>query len=673
MFLYVALKLSKFVGNSMNESEINAVATSIRSLSMDAIQKANSGHPGTPLGAAELAAVLYGEILKHNPADSKWADRDRFVLSAGHGSMLLYSILHLSGYKVTMDDIKSFRQVGSVCCGHPEYGVTDGVECTAGPLGQGVSMAVGMAMAETMLAARFNTEKRKIVDHYTYSLVGEGCLEEGVSSEASSFAGTQKLGKLIVFYDRNKISIDGPTDITFDEDIAKRYEAYGWQVLTGDMYKPVEIIELVEKAKKISDKPTLIILESTIGKSSPNQGSADTHGAPLGEENVKAAKKALGIPEDKEFFVVPEAYEYFSSKKAQWASREDNWNKEFDAWSNENPELRKMWDAFHNNEAMGDFPLPEFSSTDKMATRDASGKTLNAMCQRYKNIVGGSADLAGPNKTVLKDCDGIFAPENRKGRMIEYGIREFAMSAFVSGMCLHGGLRPFCATFLIFADYLRPQLRLAALMKLPGIYIFSHDSIYVGEDGPTHQPVETLSSLRAIPNVQVLRPADAQETLEAWKIACKSEDHPVCIVITRQTVQGFSKSDKNWNKKLYEHGAYVALDCDGVPDITILATGSEVSTAIEAAGLTPEKKVRVVSVMDFTKFDLADQSVKNNLIGGAARVVCAEAGISSDWKSYATSRSDLFCIDRFGTSGPAAKVAEYLHFTAKDLSDLLKK
>ena len=656
----------------MNEKAINAVATSIRSLSMDAIQKANSGHPGTPLGAAEAAAVLYGEVLKHNPADSKWVDRDRFVLSAGHGSMLLYSILHLSGYKVSMDDIKSFRQVGSVCCGHPEYGITDGVECTAGPLGQGVSIAVGMALAESILAARFNTANHKIVDHYTYSLVGEGCLEEGISSEASSFAGTNKLGKLIVFYDMNKISIDGSTDIAFNEDVAKRYEAYGWQVLKGDMYKPAEILELVNKAKAEKDKPSLIILKSIIGKSSPNQGSEATHGAPLGADNIKAAKKSLGIPENEEFYVVPEAYEYFAAKRVEWAKAEEDWKKEFDAWAKENPELKKQWDAFHNDEATKDVADVEFADTDKMATRDASGKALNMMAQKYGNLIGGSADLAGPNKTVLKDCDGIYSPENRIGRQIEYGIREFAMSAFVTGMNLHGGLRPFCATFLVFADYLRPQLRLAALMNLPNIYVLSHDSIYVGEDGPTHQPVETLASLRAIPNVQVLRPADAQETMEAWKMAYESKDHPVCLALTRQAVQGFAKADKNWKENVRKNGAYVALDTDGTPDITVLATGSEVSTAIEAAGLSG-KKVRVVSILDFNKFDDAAKEVQSSLIGGAKRVVCAEAGISANWKYYATSKDDLFTINRFGESGPAAKVAEHLHFTANDLAELLKK
>ncbi len=655
----------------MNEKAINAVATSIRSLSMDAIQKAKSGHPGTPLGAAEVAAVLYGEILKHNPADSKWADRDRFVLSAGHGSMLLYSILHLSGYKISLEDIKSFRQVGSVCCGHPEYGITDGVECTAGPLGQGVSMAVGMAVAESMLAAQFNTEKYKIVDHYTYSLVGEGCLEEGVSSEACSLAGNLKLGKLIVFYDMNKISIDGSTDITFNEDIAKRYEAYGWQVLRGDMYKPAQILKLVEKAKKCADKPTLIILKSVIGYSSPKQGTADTHGAPLGDDGVKYAKKFLGIPEDKEFYVVPEAYEYFNSKKAQWALKEEEWNQTFAAWSKENPDLRKKWDAYFNNQPTSDAEEPVFGDEDKMATRDASGKALNYIAQKYGNLVGGSADLAGPNKTVLKDCGGIFSAQNRTGRTIEFGIREFAMSAVCSGINLHGGLRPFCATFLVFADYLRAQLRLAALMNLPNIYVLTHDSIYVGEDGPTHQPVETLASLRAIPNVQTLRPADAQETLEAWKIAYESKTHPVCLALTRQALQGFAKSDKDWRNSIRKNGAYVAVDCDGTPDITILATGSEVSTSIEAAKIASGKKIRIVSVVDYNKFDDADDAVHSELIGGAKRVVCAEAGISANWKHYATSKKDLFCINRFGESGPAAKVAEDLHFTAKDLADLL--
>ena len=655
----------------MNEKAIKAVAASVRSLSMDAIQKANSGHPGIPLGAAELAAVLYGDILKHNPADSKWADRDRFLISAGHGSMWLYAILHLAGYKVTLDDIKSFRQVGSKCPGHPEYGATDGVENTSGPLGQGVAMAVGSAIAETMLAARFNTASRKIVDHYTYSLVGEGCLQEGVASEASSLAGHLKLGKLIVFYDENKISIDGSTDIAFTDDIEKRYEAYGWQVLKGSMYEPEKIIKLTEEAKQCTDKPTLIMLTSVIGKYAPKQGTPDVHGAPLGADGVKAAKEAIGLPSDKDFYVFPEAYDYFAAKKAVYAEREAEWKKEFEAWSEENPELRKEWDAFHTDAPTNDVPDVSFKVGDSLATRDASGKEIVVIAKRYGNVVGGSADLTGPNKTKI-DADGVYSAENRKGRMIEFGIREFAMSAISAGISLHGGLRPFCATFLVFSDYLRPSLRVVSLMKQPVIYVFTHDSIYVGEDGPTHQPVETLASLRAIPGVQVLRPGDAEETVEAWKMAYESKDHPVCLALTRQKLTVYEKADKDW-KKTIRTGAYVVQEGSAVPDITVLASGSEVNTALEAAKLVPEKKIRIVSVIDLKRFSEADDAVRNKIIGSAKRVVAAEAGIGTEWFRFVKDRSDIFCIERFGESGPAEKVAEHLHFTASDLAKLLKR
>lgn len=656
----------------MDKKGVEAVALSIRSLSMDAIQKANSGHPGLPLGAAEVAAVLYGEILKHNPANSKWVDRDRFVLSAGHGSMLLYSILHMAGYKVSMDDIKSFRQVGSKCPGHPEYGETDGVECTAGPLGQGISMAVGMALAETMLAARFNTAKHTIVDHYTYALVGEGCLQEGVSSEACSFAGHQKLGKLIVFYDENRVSIDGSTDVCLTEDIGKRYEAYDWQVLKGSMYDVEGILNLVEQAKACGDKPTLIMLKSEIGHGTSKANSSDSHGAPLGVECIAEAKKNLGLPVDKEFYVLPEAYKYFEDKKAGFAKAEDDWNAEFDAWSKENPDLRKMWDAFQNGEATGEAEDFQYNVGDKCATRDASGKALNTMAARYANLVGGSADLAGPNKTAFKD-DGIFSPENRKGRTIEYGIREFAMSAICAGMSLHGGMKPFCATFLVFADYLRPSLRVVSLMKQPVLYVFTHDSIYVGEDGPTHQPIETLCSLRSIPGVQVIRPGDGQEGIEAWNIAYKVKDHPVCMIFTRQALPVYEKFDKNWKENMANKGAYVALEGTATPDITVLASGSEVSMSIEAAKKVSNKNIRVVSVADLNKFKSLSDKEQQEIIGGAKRVVAAEAGVSLEWLPFVTSREDLFCIDRFGTSGPANKVAEYLGFTADKLAELLAK
>lgn len=658
----------------MNKKGVEAVALSIRSLSMDAIQKANSGHPGLPLGAAEAAAVLYGEIMKHNPANSKWADRDRFVLSAGHGSMLLYSILHLAGYKVSMDDIKNFRQVGSKCPGHPEYGETDGVECTGGPLGQGVSMAVGMAVAESMLAAKFNTPKHKIVNHYTYSLVGEGCLQEGVASEACSLAGNLKLGKLIVFYDQNKISIDGSTDITFTDNVAKRYEAYGWQVLKGDMYDVEGIVKLVKEAKACEDKPSLIMLKSIIGKGAPKQNTADVHGAPLGAEGIIAAKKTLGLPEDKEFYVVPQAYEYFAGKKAEFAKAEADWNAEFDAWTKENPELKKLWDAYHSD-GVTDETVKDvaYKVGDACATRDASGKALNVIAARFGNLVGGSADLMGPNKTAFKATDnGTFNAKNRAGRTIEYGIREFAMSAVCAGISLHGGLRPFCATFLVFADYLRPSLRVVSLMKQPVIYVFTHDSIYVGEDGPTHQPIETMTSLRAIPGVQAIRPGDPEESMQAWNIAYASKDHPVCMAFTRQALAVYPKDDKNWKKSMASNGAYIVRTGSENPDITILASGSEVNMALQAADMVKDKAIRVVSVPDLKKFESLKKDKQDKIIGNAKRIVCTEAGISMEWLQF-TSKENCFCIDTFGTSGPANKVAEYLGFTAKNLAKLLKK
>ncbi|MCH5292951.1 MAG: transketolase [Treponema sp.] len=658
----------------MDKKGVEAVALSIRSLSMDAIQKANSGHPGLPLGAAEAAAVLYGEVMRHNPANSKWADRDRFVLSAGHGSMLLYSILHLAGYKVSMDDIKNFRQVGSKCPGHPEYGDTDGVECTGGPLGQGVSMAVGMAIAESMLAAKFNTSKRTIVNHYTYSLVGEGCLQEGVASEACSLAGNLKLGKLIVFYDQNKISIDGCTDITFTDDIAKRYEAYGWQVLKGDMYDIEGIVKLVEEAKKCDDKPSLIMLKSIIGKGAPKQNTADVHGAPLGKDGIVEAKKTLGLPVDKDFYVVPEAYKYFEDKKSVFAKAEADWNAEFDAWAKENPELKKLWDAYHSDSVTDDSVKDvEYKVGDACATRDASGTALNVIAARFANLVGGSADLMGPNKTAFKSTDnGTFSPTNRAGRTIEYGIREFAMSAVCAGISLHGGLRPFCATFLVFADYLRPSLRVVSLMKQPVIYVFTHDSIYVGEDGPTHQPVETMTSLRSIPGVQAIRPGDPEESMQAWNMAYASKDHPVCMAFTRQALAVYEKADKNWKKNMAEKGAYVVQEGSAAPDITILASGSEVNMALKAASLTSGKTIRVVSVPDLKKFETISDAERKAIIGDAKRIVCTEAGISLEWLQF-TSKENCFCIDTFGTSGPANKVAEHLGFTAEKLAEVLAR
>jgi len=657
--------------------ELDAVALSVRSLSMDAIQKANSGHPGLPLGAAELAAVLYGKILRHNPANPSWKDRDRFVLSAGHGSMFLYSILHLSGYNVTLDDVRNFRQIGSRCPGHPEYGYTDGVETTTGPLGQGVSTAVGMAIAESMLAAKFNTPDFKVVDHYTYSLVGEGCLMEGVSSEASSLAGHLKLGKLIVFYDENNITIDGSTGMAFTEDVAKRYEAYGWQVLRGDMYDYDGVEALVAKAKA-DGRPSLIMLKSIIGKGAPTvAGSSKAHGSPLGAEGVAAAKATLGLDPGKTFQIAPLALEYFASRRPDFAKSESAWNDLFAAWSKKYPEKRAEWDAAFapggvDARALESTVLPAFKEGDSQATRTASGAALNAFAKALPNLVGGSADLQGPNAVAIKDAKA-YGPESREGRYIHYGVREFAMAAITNGIQVHGGFRAFCATFLVFADYLRPALRLSALMKLPAIYVLTHDSVYLGEDGPTHQPVETIASLRAIPNVRVLRPADPEETVQAWKMALERNDGPTCLALSRQNLSVFSKDDPDW-KNTIKCGAYVVRKGSDEPDVTVLATGSEVALALSAAAQVSGKKVRVVSVASKELFEAQPDVVRNAIIGKTGRdvrVVTVEAGVRSGWECWTKCASDSLSIDRFGESGPADKVAAHLGLTVEALAAII--
>ncbi|MBO8449844.1 MAG: transketolase [Spirochaetes bacterium] len=660
------------------ENQLKAVALSIRSLSMDAIQKANSGHPGLPLGAAELAAALYGSIMRHNPKNPAWKNRDRFVLSAGHGSMLLYAILHLAGYGVSLDDIKRFRQPGSRCPGHPEYGWTPGVEMTTGPLGQGLSTAVGMALAESMLAAKYNEPGYKIVDHYTYVLAGEGCLMEGVASEASSFAGHNKLGKLIVFYDENHITIDGSTDIAFTEDIAKRYEAYGWQILRGDMYNIPEI-EKLAAAARLDPRPSLIMLKSVIGKGAPTvAGTAKAHGAPLGAEGVAAAKKALGLDPEKDFQIQPEALEFFEKKAASFAQMEAEWNALFEKWAAEYPAKKKAWDEDFaeggvSAKRLQAAVLPEYEAGASLATRTASNNALNAFAAAVPNLTGGSADLQGPNAVGLKGA-AAYTPQTPDGRYIHFGIREFAMAAICNGIQLHGGFRAFCATFMVFADYLRPALRLSALMQQPVIYVLTHDSIYVGEDGPTHQPVETLASLRAIPNVRLFRPADAEETAVAWKLALQHTDGPVCLALSRQNLPVLEKDDPDW-KHTAECGAYIVRKGGEKPDITILATGSEVEMAVRAAELVPEKHVRVVSVLSKELFESQPEKLIETILGGkrgVLRTVTAEAGVRMGWEGWTQNPADNFSINRFGESGPAKLVAEELGFTAEKLAALLK-
>ncbi|TFG61803.1 MAG: transketolase [Spirochaetales bacterium] len=655
----------------MNKKALEAVALSIRSLAMDGVQKANSGHPGLPMGVAEFGALLYGEVMKHHPGDSKWIDRDRFVLSAGHGSMFLYSLLHLAGYKVSLEDLKNFRQLGSRTPGHPEYGWTDGVETTTGPLGAGFSNAVGMAIAESMLAAKFNTPARKIIDHFTYVLSSDGCMMEGISSEAASLAGHLALGKLIVFYDSNKITIEGSTELAFTEDTGARFAAYGWQVLNGDAYNLVQMADLVNQAKAETGRPSIIILTSVIGKGSPNKaGSHDVHGAPLGAEEIAATRKNLGIPDGAEFFIHPEAKSYFADKKAQWEKAYKSWKETFSAWAKENPDLKKEFDIFTaETPDFSGLVMPDFKIGDKMATRSASGKSLQAAAKAVPNLVGGSADLAPSNNTALPDY-GDYNAQNRSGRTLHFGVREHAMGGVVNGICLHGGLRPFCATFLVFADYMRPAIRLAAIMKLPIIYVFTHDSIFVGEDGPTHQPVEHIASLRVIPNVVVLRPGDAQETAAAWKMALSRTDGPTVLALTRQNLEVYAKTDKDWMNTITK-GAYVVQD-GGDPDVVVVASGSEVELAIKAAAKVKDRKIRIVSMLSMELFLKQDKSFWGEIIPPGVRTITAEAGVTFGWTRIASSSRDILGLDRFGESGPAAKVAEHLGITVEALASLIQ-
>jgi len=692
----------------MDIDALKASALSVRALSMDAVQAANSGHPGLPLGCAELGSLLYGEVLKHFPSLPDWVDRDRFVLSAGHGSMLLYSLLHLSGYDLTKEELTKFRQVGSLTPGHPEYGLTAGVETTTGPLGAGFSNAVGMAIAETMLAEKFNTDAHTIVDHFTYTLAGDGCMMEGITSEAASLAGHLGLGKLIALYDSNGISIEGKTSLAFSEDVAARFEAYGWQVLKGDAYDFDQVQGLIQKAQKDTSKPSLIVLTSVIGKGSPNKaGTHGVHGAPLGEDEIKAARAELGIPADEDFYIHPKAKEYFASKQSLWREQFEEWNETFKAWANENPKLKALWDQFMHNSASGsafsgqsssggvvprkstaaEIEYPEYEVGFKEATRKVSGAILQKLAAAVPNIVGGSADLAPSNNSELKEY-GHYQRDSRDGRNLHFGVREHAMGGITNGIALHGGLRPYAATFLVFSDYMRPAVRLASLMKLPVVFIYTHDSIYIGEDGPTHQPIEQLASLRAIPGLTVLRPADAQETVEAWKMAMENREGPTALILTRQKLTTFEKADPKWPESMRK-GAYIVKEADGAgnagsetgsgagsesgaakpPEVVILSTGSEVEMALKAAELS-SKRIRVVSVSDLRTLNCMDPAERERILPASSRVVVAEAGVSSGWGLYVTSAKDLFTINRFGESGVGSEVAAHLEFTAEQLAKL---
>lgn len=641
----------------MNIKVIESIATSIRTLTMDSIEKAKSGHPGMPMGCAEFGALLFGGILNHFPYDPRWKNRDRFILSAGHGSMLLYSLLYLSGYDISLEEIKNFRQLGSKTPGHPEYGVTPGVESTTGPLGQGIANAVGMAIAEKMLSARFNTEKHKIIDHYIYALASDGDMMEGVTYEAASLAGHFGLNKLIVFYDSNRITIDGSTDLCFTENIYKRFEASNWHTCSVNAYDLKDIVKAVNEAKTIQNKPSLIILESVIGKGAPNlSGKHEAHSSPLGKIEIGKAKKDMGVPEDSFFYVHPEVFNYFEEKRKIWEKDYRRWNRKFEEWAKENPRLYKEWENFFKGPNLTGIELPTFKIGENISTREASGKILNAIAKKVPNLIGGSADLRNATAVILKGLKD-FQKDNPSGRNINFGLREHAMGAITNGIALYGGFMPFCSTLFVFSDYMRPPIRLASMMRLPVIYIFTHDSIFVGEDGPTHQPIEHLAALRVIPGLVVLRPADAQETESAWKMAIERKDGPVALILTRQEIEVFEKDDTHW-KETIKRGAYIASDSVGETKIVIIATGSEVNLAIKAKKILKEGSIRIISMISRELFQAQLEKFKKNLIPDTTKTLVIEAGVATGWEMFKRSSSSILSVERFGVSGPGEKVAE---------------
>lgn len=647
--------------------DLQKIADVVRGLAADGVQAARSGHPGAPLGCADIGAVLFFDSLKHNPANASWANRDRFVLSGGHGSMLLYSLLHLSGYQVTLDDLKNFRQLGSNTPGHPEYGDTDGVETTTGPLGQGIGNAVGMAIGEQMAAARFNQPGMEIVNHYTYVLAGDGDLMEGVSGEVSSLAGHLKLGKLILIYDSNAITIEGSTEITFTESVKDRYLAYGWQVLEVDGHNIGDLQKTLAEARNNTTQPTLVIAHTQIGKGAPTKaGKAETHGAPLGEEEVAGLKKGLGLPADQTFYVPPELKELPQQLRARGKSFEAEWKGIFEKWSQKYPQLRQEWDDFLAK------TLPDlqeiatmFPEGTNIASRAASGQVLNAIAKKVKNLVGGSADLAPSNNSFLHG-EGIVTQHDFAGRNFNFGVREHGMGSILNGLALYGQFRTYGATFLVFSDYMRPAIRLAALMGLPVIYILTHDSPHVGEDGPTHQPVEHTESLRIIPNLNVYRPADAEETAHSWLEALRRSKGPSALILTRQGLPMFNKP-KGWD---FSKGGYVARREKRELSVVLAASGSEVNLALQAAEEAEKAGlgVRVVSVPCREVFLSQAEDYRDQVIPPEVPTLGVELGIGSGWFSInPRGKVDVFSLERFGASGPGPEVVEHFGFTVENL------
>jgi transketolase len=646
----------------------------IRTLAMDGVQKAHSGHPGMPMGAADMAYVLWTRFLKHNPADPAWPDRDRFVLSAGHGSMLLYSLLHLTGYDLSLEELKNFRQWGSRTPGHPEYGLAPGVETTTGPLGQGFANGVGMAIAERFLAATFNRPGFPIFNHFTYGIVSDGDLMEGVSHEAASLAGHLGLGKLVYLYDDNEISIEGSTDIAFTEDVPARFRAYGWHVQEVDGYDLDGIEAAIRTAQEESQQPSLIACHTHIAYGSPNkQDTAGAHGAPLGEEEVRLTKEALGWSPDAHFFIPEEPLTVFRRALERGRQAEAQWWETFEQYREAYPEdaalLETLW-AGRLPEGWVD-ALPTFAPADgPLATRKASGAVLNSVAPALPTLIGGSADLAPSNVTLLKDCDD-FQRATPAGRNLRFGVREHTMGAILNGLALHGGVLPYGGTFLIFSDYMRPPVRLAAMMHLPVVYVWTHDSVWIGEDGPTHQPVEQLAALRAIPNLVVIRPADGNETAAAWRVALERRDGPTGLALTRQKLPVLAEAALD-PAETVARGAYVLAGTPGTPDVLLIASGSEVHLALEVRELLADKGVaaRVVSMPSWKLFDAQPASYQEAVLPPLVTARLAiEAGVTQGWAKYVGLAGDVIGLDRFGASAPYKVLVEKLGFTPEVVAE----
>jgi transketolase len=666
-------------GKKQNIDEL--CINTIRLLSVDMVERAKSGHPGMPLGAAPMAYILFTKFLKHNPENSKWFNRDRFILSAGHGCALLYSLLHLHGYKISMDDLKKFRQYGSVTPGHPEYGLTDGVEATTGPLGQGFAMGVGMAIAERTLAECFNRKGFKVIDHYVYAIVSDGDLMEGVASEAASLAGTLELGKLIYLYDDNDMSIDGKTSLAFKENVRERFDAYGWHVQRVEDGNDTDAIEkAVKKAQEEKSKPSLIIVRTRLGYGSPKQDTPEAHGEPLGEDNMKKTKEFFGFAANSSFYVPDDVYSRFGSLKKGMIEQEKKWNAKFEEYQKAYPKEGKLLYKYitgHINRELKN-NLKMFEPVEGgMATRAASGRVMNLIEEYMTEFMGGSADLATSTKTELKGC-GSFGIAGLCTRNIHFGVREHAMGGIINGMALHGGLIPYSATFLTFLDYMREPVRLAAIMQTHSIFVFTHDSIALGEDGPTHQPVEHISQLRMVPGLTVIRPADANETVAAWYYAIVNKK-PVVLIFTRQNVPVLDTKKHNVFDGALK-GAYILSDEGDAPDILLVATGSEVHLALAAAESLKQKniKARVISMPSYEIFMEQDENYRNQVIPPyLKRRLVIEAGATAFWRGLAGDRGDVLGVDKFGASAPGKVVMEKYGFTVENVlskvNNILKK